>query len=82
MGYTEAGFPQASDGFVEIDQAGLIGVVKDRKGAGNFEASAHGFLPTCQLVDQQHVPSQFASKRDRLAFSEVELWERDDVFRA
>jgi len=80
LGYAETGFPQAGDCFVELDQAGLIRVVKDREGTGDLEASARGFLSTCQLVDRDNVRSQFARERDRLTFSEVELCKRDGVF--
>src|SRR5664280_2510490 len=80
--YTEGGFPQASDHFIEFDQSGLIGIVKDREGTSDFEASVRGFLSTCQFVDQHHACSQFDGERDRLAFSEVELCKRDGVFRA
>jgi len=72
LGYTKTGFPQTSDCFVELDQTGPVGVIKNRDRSGDFEASARGFLSTCQLVDQHHGPSPFARERDSLAFSEVQ----------
>jgi hypothetical protein len=77
LGYTKTGFPQASDCFVKLNQSGPVGIIKDRERSGYFEASARGFLSTCQLVDQHNGPSQFARERDSLALSEVQSRERD-----
>ena len=79
LGYTETGFPQASDCFVELDQASPVGVIKDRERTGYFEAATRGFLSTCQFVDQHYGPSQFAGERDCLAFSEVQSRECNGV---
>ena len=58
---------------IEIDQPGLIGLIKDRESAGDLLSAVRRFLSSCLLINEQHFNLHLNCESNRLVFSKVEL---------